>query len=279
MLDSKIVVLVILTVLFLSCNRQTDVNMVSYSTTVDSTLHYYSYGWQQIMDFGDYAGAEVSYRKALDHDSTFLVGKSVLARLTLDLDERLALYKAIEDGKHTVTGDERLILDVYSALTKYTNLRDQKSPQTKTALQDAIILGEKNFRKIVHTYPDEVYLKSEYIEMLHSQYGAEQSLDSLNKLVTIDQQDNPFLLGFKAILTAETKNYEEALNYALQLKEQMKNIEVAKPDAILADIYFKMEDYRQAKIHADNAFAIDPRNLDASRLKEKIEYYSSRDSL
>ena len=51
----------------------------------------------------------------------------------------------------------------------------------------------------------------------------------------------------------------------------MKNIEVAKPDAILADIYFKMEDYRQAKVHADNAFAIDPRNLDASRLKEKID--------
>ena len=271
MLDSKIVVLVILTALFIACNRQADVKMVSFSTTVDSTLHYYNYGWQQIMDFGDYAGAEVSYRKALDHDSTFLVGKSVLARLTLDLDERLALYETIEEGKHTVTGHERLILDVYSALTKYTNLRDQKSPLTKAALQDAFDLGEKNFRKIVHTYPREVYLKSEYIEILHSQYGAEQSLDSLNKLVTIDQQDNPFLLGFKAILTAETKNYEEALKYALQLKEQMKNIEVAKPDAILADIYFKMEDYRQAKVHADNAFAIDPRNLDASRLKEKID--------
>lgn len=277
MLSNKLLVLVILSILFLSCDKQTDVKLVKYSTTVDSTLHYYNYGWKQIMDFGDYAGAEVSYRKALDHDPTFLVGKSVLARLTLDLEERLALYKTIKEEKHTLTGDERLILDVYAALTKYTNLRDQKSPQAKSALQDALHLGEKNFRKIVHTYPEEVYLKSEYVEMLHSQYGAAQSLDSLNKLLTIEQQYNPFLMGFKAILTAETENYEEALKYALQLKEQMKNMNVAKPDAILADIYFKMEDYTKAKVHADNAFTIDPRNLDASRLKEKIDNIMAAD--
>lgn len=223
------------------------------------------------MDYGDYAAAEVSYRKSLEHDPTFLVGQSVLARLTLDLDERLALYEGIEEGKQAITGDERLILDVYSALTKYTNLRDQESPHTKSALQDAIELGEKNFRKIVHTYPEEVYLKCEYIEMLHSQYGAARSLDSLHTLITISQQDNPFLLGYKAILTAEMKNYDEALKYALQLKEQMSHLEVAKPDAILADIYYKMEDYDNAKNHADRAFDIDPRNLDASRLKEKID--------
>ena len=178
----------------------------------------------------------MSYRKALEHDSTFLVGKSVLARLTLDLEERLALYKTIEEEKHTVTGEERLILDVYSALTKYTNLRDQKSPETKSALQDAFDIGEKNFRKIVHTYPDEVYLKSEYIEILHSKYGAAQSLDSLKKLSTIDQQTNPFLLGFKAILTAETKNYEEALKYLVARDLDIYLIHVLSQEEIDPDI-------------------------------------------
>lgn len=283
MLNSKVIVLVALSMLLLSCNRDTinslDTKLVSYSTNVDSALHYYKKGWQQIMDFGDYAAAEVSYRKSLEHDSTFLIGKSVLARLTLDLEERLALYQTIEEEKHAITGDERLILDVYTALINYTNLRDQKSPQTKSALQDAINLGEQNFRKIVHAYPEEVYLKCEYIEILHSQYGAQRSLDSLNKLVTVDQKNNPFLLGYKAILTAETKNYDEALKYAVQLEEQMKNIVVAKPDAILADIYFKMEDYKKAKIHADKAFDIDPRNLDASRLKEKIDLKLSAENL
>lgn len=265
------IVLVIVCVVFLSCSTKTDKKFVKYTTIVDSTLVYYNKGWQEIMDYGDYAAAEVSYRKALEHDPNFLVGKSVLARLTLNLDERLALYDLIEEQKHTITGDERLILDVYQALTKYTNLRDQKSPEAKRALQEARNMGEYNFRKIVYAYPEEVYLKSEYIEMLHSQYGAKQSLDSLNKLVTISQRNNPFLLGYKAILTAETRNYEDALKYAQQLEELMKDLQVAKPHAILADIYFKMEDFKKAKIHADKAFAIDPRNLDASRLKEKID--------
>lgn len=265
------IVLVIACIVFLSCTTKTDEKLVKYTTTVDSTLFYYKKGWQQIMDFGDYAAAEISYRKALEYDPEFLVGQSVLARLTLDLDERLALHQAIEEQKHKIQGDERLILDVYQALTKYTNLRDQNSPETKNALQEALNMGEYNFRIIVHAYPEEVYLKSEYIEMLHSQYGAEQSLDSLNKLVTISQQNNPFLLGYKAILTAETENFQEALKYAQQLEAQLKDLQVAKPHAILADIYFKMEDYSNAKVHVDKAFTIDPRNLDASRLKEKID--------
>ena len=265
------IVLVIVCVVFLSCSTKTDKKFVKYSTAVDSTLVYYKKGWQEIMDYGDYAAAEASYRKALEYDPHFLVGQSVLARLTLDLDERLTLYQTIEEQKYKIQGDERLILDVYQALTKYTNLRDQKSVDAKNALQEALNMGEYNFRKIVHTYPEEVYLKCEYIEMLHSQYGAEQSLDSLNKLVTSTQQNNPFLVGYKAILTAETSNYEEALKYAQQLEELMKDLQVAKPHAILADIYFKMEDYSNAKIHADKAFTIDPRNLDASRLKEKID--------
>ena len=261
----------IVSAFFLSCSTTTTKNFVKYSTQVDSTLFYYKKGWQQIMDYGDYGAAEISYRKSLDHDPDFLIGKSVLARLTLDLSERLTLYQTIEEQKHTVQGDERLILDVYHALTRYTNLRDQKSAETKSALQEALNLAEYNFREIVYKYPDEIYLKSEYVEILHSQYGAKRSLDSLHKLATSAQQNNPFLLGYKAILTAEMKNFQEALKYAEQLKFQMKDLKVAKPDAILADIYFKMEDYKMAKIHADKAVVIDSRNLDASRLKEKID--------
>ena len=269
MLDRIIVVIVC--VFFLSCNTTTTKKLVKYSTTVDSTLFYYKKGWQEIMDNGDYGAAEISYRKSLEYDPHFLIGKSVLARLTLDLNERLALYQTIEEQKHTIQGDERLILDVYHALTRYTNLREQKSVEAKSALQDALNLAEYNFREIAYKYPDEIYLKSEYIEILHSQYGAKRSLDSLYKLATTAQQNKPFLLGYKAILTAEMSNFQEALKYAEQLKIQMKDLKVAKPDAILADIYFKMEDYKMAKIHADKAVTLDSRNLDASRLKEKID--------
>ncbi len=132
-------------------------------------------------------------------------------------------------------------------------------------------MSEKNFGKIVHKYPQEIYLKSEYIEVLHTLYGAETALDSLNILTLESQKSNPFILGYKAILTAETKNYKEALAYANTLAEILKDQNVARPDAILADIYFKMKDYKTAKIHADKATKIDPKNSDASRLKIKID--------
>jgi len=254
-----------------SCRESSDNQKVDYSSVSDSTLFYYELGWKQIMDFGDYSAAELSYRKALTFDEHFLVGKSVLARLTQNLDERLSLYYTLENEKAKIKGDERLILDVYIALTKYTNLRDHKQPEAKNALQDALILCETNFGKIIHKYPKEIYLKSEYIEVLHSLYGAEITLDSIENLTTDLQKMNPFILGYKAILTAETKEYDKAIVLANKLVDLLKDEMVARPDAILADIYFKMEDYKTAKIHADKANKIDPKNLDASRLKSKID--------
>ena len=138
-------------------------------------------------------------------------------------------------------------------------------------MEEAFKLGETNLQQIVHKYPNEVYLKSEYIEVLHAIYGAEPTLDSIASLATGNHAKNPFILGYKAILTAETGEYDEALIYAKELSDILKDESVAKPDAILADIYFKKEDYKTAKTHADRANSIDPRNLDASRLKAKID--------
>ena len=244
---------------------------VTYTTTSDSALFYYKKGWEQIMDFGEYGNAEVTYRKALSFDPDFLVGKSVLARLTTDLDERVALYNELESRKNEISGDERLILDVYIALTHYTNLRDQEDNSVRNALQEAFRLGEENLRKIVHAYPHEVYLKSEYIEVIHSVHGAQASLDSLSTLITEEQKSNPFLLGYHATLNAELQNYEAALADAQVLAEILRGKDIAKPDAIFADIYFKMGNLEEAKKYADRANEIDPRNLDASRLKNRID--------
>lgn len=262
-------VLLIFTICF--CSQKEPIEQIKYSTSSDSTLYYYHLGWQQIMDFGDYSEAENSYRKALRFDSNFLVGQSVLARLTTDLNERLALYKNLEDKKGNISGDERLILDVYIALTKYTNLRDQKSTETKNSLQDAFELCKQNFGIIVRKYPNEIYMKSEYIEVIHSLYGAKATLDTINIIVSEKQKDNPFILGYTASLNAEIGNYESALIYANELKSIFITKNVAKPDAILADIYFKMNQIEKAKIHVDRANKIDPNNLDASRLKAKID--------
>ncbi len=265
-----LILIVLIPLICISCTDSERIEMIDFSAESDSTMYYYDLGWKQIMDWGDYSAAEVSYRKALTFDPSFVVGKSVLARLTRDLEERLSLFNQIEEEKSEIKGDERRILDVYIELTRYTNLRDQQSDNTKTALQNAFKVGEKNLSYIVHKYPEEVYLKSEYIEVLHAVHGPQIALDSLNCLITESQLENPFMLGYKAIMLAELERYEEALEIAKELAINMKEQLVAKPDAILADIYLKMNDLTVAKIHADRAFEIDPKNLDASRLKQKI---------
>ncbi|MFT6970770.1 MAG: tetratricopeptide (TPR) repeat protein [Roseivirga sp.] len=263
--------LLLVTILVSSCRTKGKTELLAYTTDSDSTLFYYRLGWEQIMDWGDYSAAETSYRKALSFDENFLVGKSVLARLTTDLEERLGLYHELDSLKNTVLGDERLVLDVYIALTQYTNLRDQKSDQTASALQAALKIGEENLRTVVHYYPNEVYLKSEYIEIMHSLYGSDVALDTMKSIILPSQMDNPFLMGYKAIMLAELEKYDSALVIAKALTQQMEGSRMAKPDTILADIYFKMGELEQAKTHADKANLIDPNNLDASRLKRKID--------
>lgn len=241
------------------------------SVVSDSALYYYELGWKQIMDEGNYGPAEISYRRALEHDANFLIGKSVLGRLTLDLDERLQIQNELEDRKEVITGDERLILDVYSALVNFTNAREQKAPDTQKILQKAFHLAEENLGTIAHKYPKEIYMKAEYIEFLHARYGPRNALDSLDALTTKEQKENPFLLGYSASMQAEMDNFEVALRQARRLKEIIKDTTIPKPYAVFADVYFQMDSLELGKINADNANRLDPRNLDALRLKEKID--------
>lgn len=261
-----------LSLILLSCNTGGSESNTSlkYSSSSIEAITAYRKGWVQIMDEGRYGAAEISYRKALQYDSNFLIGKSVLGRLTLDLNERLAFHKELQNNKNKIQGDERLILDVYTALVNYTNLRDQHSSDAKKVIDDALKLAEKNLKKVIHKYPEEIYLKAEYIEILHSLYGPQQALDSITVLTSVSQKNNFFLLGYSASMYAELKNFEAALSQANKLKKIINDTTVPKSYAVLADVYFKMDNLKLAKIHVEKAYQLDPKNIDASRLKEKI---------
>jgi len=83
-----------------SCTKnnkeETKKDKLFFSSKIDSSLFYYQLGWRQIMDEGNYGPAEVSYRRALQFDPKFQLGKSVLARLTPNLEERLRLFEEIQ---------------------------------------------------------------------------------------------------------------------------------------------------------------------------------------
>lgn len=256
-----------------SSNTETIHTQPFFNAISDSTLHYYELGWRQIMDEGHYGPAEASYRRALQFDPHFLMGKSVLARLTLDLEERLKLFNELQEQKETITGDERLILDVYIGLTYFTNVREQTPELARPVIDSVLKLAEHNLRVIVHKYPDEIYLKSEYLEILHSLYGPKQVIDSLQTLLTEDQKDNWFLKGYLAGMYAELEQYEKALGVAQELEQAIQNTTIPKAYAVYADVYFKKQDYKTAKKYADQAVKLDPRNLDASRLKTRIDSF------
>ncbi len=257
-------------VILLSCGSSRD-SQLKYSTSSEKALEEFRKGWVQIMDEGRYGAAEESYRNALAFDPDFLVGKSVLARLTLDLKERLELEKELFEKKDEIQGDERLVFDVYNALVRYTNLRDQRAPQANKVLKETIEVAEKNLRQVVHKYPKETYLKAEYIEFLHSRYGAKQTLDSLTSLLLPEQKKNPFLLGVSASMHAELDEFDTALKQAGELEKIVNDSTQPKPYAVYAYIYLQKGDLLLAKTNADKANELDPLNLDASRLKERID--------
>lgn len=113
-----------------------------------------------------------------------------------------------------------------------------------------------------------MYLKAKYIEILHSLYGPKSALDSLS---TISQKNNPFLLGFSASIHADLEVYDIAIEQANRLKKIVNDSTQQKPYVVLVDIYNQMGNFELAKTNADRATELDPRNLDASRLKNKID--------
>ncbi len=266
----KSICLYLMLFLIVSCGSPNDTKL-AYTTSSEQALEEFRKGWVQIMDEGRYGAAEESYRMTLEYDPDFLVAKSVLARLTLDLNERLELEKELHAHKEKIQGDERLIFDVYYALVRYTNLRDQRAPQASKVLNEAIQKAEKNLRHVVHKYPNETYLKAEYIEILHSRYGAKQTLDSLASLLLPEQKKNPFLLGVSASIHAELDEFDLALQEAAELERIIDDPEQPKVYAIYAYIYLQKRDLQLAKTNADKANELDPFNLDASRIKERID--------
>ncbi|MEP2670680.1 MAG: tetratricopeptide repeat protein [Cyclobacteriaceae bacterium] len=240
------------------------------STPSDSAIHYYFEGWRQVMDVGNYTASEVAYRKMMTFDKNFLVGLSLLGRITGDLEERQGIEQTLEKRKGELIGDERLLLDNYIELVKLTNLRETDPEAAAVQLEKAFTSGEKNLNVLVHRYPDEIYYKAEYIEVLHRNHGPQRALDSLYSLATKQQQHEPFLLGYAANMEAEAGNFKEALNKAATLSKLMKAKQSPKPDVVYSDIYFKMGKFDKAKKYAQSALELDPGNIDAQRLEKKI---------
>lgn len=263
--------IIIFIMVFGACQKEISEDKHPYHSVSAEALYLYRLGWQQIMDEGFYAKAETSYQKALIHDPDFLVAKSVYARLVLDNALREKLYKEVEAQKNLLTPDERMLIDVYQALVNYTNLRESQYPQAKDSLQKALKLGEHNFGLLIKKYPDEVHIKAEYVEIIHSLYGDKAALDTLQNIAHSHQQLNPFLQGYAAGLLANLGHFDQAHHKADSLITFFEGLKVPKPHVVKAEVLFKQKKWEQAVHYAETAYQLDHRNLDASRLLSRIQ--------
>ncbi|NRB51786.1 MAG: hypothetical protein HRU41_29205 [Saprospiraceae bacterium] len=241
-----------------------------YTTDSDSTIHYYLLGWHQILNQGFYGPAEVSYRKALSFDSTFLLGQSVLARLTEDLEERQAFYEHIQTQRSQLIGEEGDLLEVFLSLLNYT-LSREKNPDQAAAMRPTLLARAQTLLCGVRLqYPNIDYIESECVEFIHATQGAAAALDSLSSFREDRVIGNAFLAGYEAVLLAELKRFEEALALAEALARTNAGKAIPRPDVIMAHVYYGWGKLEEARTHIDKAVKLDPRNLEATRLQTQI---------
>ncbi|MEP0263007.1 hypothetical protein [Dokdonia sp.] len=269
----RIISIVICTPLFIfSCTQPQDRASFDYGTKNDSALFHFKKGWEQIMDNGQWTLSEASFRKAVAHDSDFLIGKSLVGRISSDIEERLKIKQELVSKKETVSVDERLLLDIYELNIDMMNARSQAPDKIAGIIKDFRSLSEINFRTFVHAYPKESYIKAEYIEVLHAAHGAQVAIDSLQKLVTQKEiKEVSFFKSYLASLEAELGNYKKALSYADEVVAMHNDATLAGPYATYADIYFKMDSLNLASKYIDKAVSLDPKHLIAQGLKKRID--------
>jgi hypothetical protein len=105
------------------------------------------------------------------------------------------------------------------------------------------------------------------------------ALDSLYAITERRGAVIPFLLGYAAELEAERGDFTAAYDLAERTRAAVNDSLAPKADAVYAAIYLAHDSLERARFRAERAVRLDPRNLDASRLLERIERQRPNDSL
>ena len=241
---------------------------LSLSTASDSALFYYYQGWEQVLDYGHFTNSESAYRDMYRHDPNLLVGVCLLARITQDPDERRKLIADVERDYDKVSGDEKMLLRLFLDLAKLYLLRETgQSDKIADHLDQTFTNGEKTLALLSRKYPQDIYYKSEYIEVLHRNYGAQKALDSLSRLFP---EPPPFMQGYKSQLLSELGRYESAREEADRLQEVLDIDQAPYVSMVYAKLHQEKGEIEVALEYVSKALSIDPRHILALRLKEEL---------
>lgn len=254
-----------------SCNYPKASDSFEYGTKSDSARFYYLKGFHEILDNGRWTASEKSYRKAIEFDSDYLLGKSLVGRITTDLGERETIFAELQRNKGKANGNEKLLLDVYLMSIASYNNRDKGIKATAEGIAKRKQTVEFNFRKFVHKYPNDTYVKAEYIEWLHLIHGPKAALDSLEKLATKEQKKLGFYISYKASLALELGRLEDAILLSKNLKPLMKDSTYTSYLKLKAEIYMSQDSLQKAKQCIEQIVKIDPKHIIALSIQSEIK--------
>lgn len=261
----------IIGLLMLSCKQSPEnVIVYDYGTKSDSARYYFQKGWEEILDNGRWTESEIAFRKAMDFDPEWPVGKSLVGRITRDLNERQKLLQELNQIKEQTTADERLLLDIFMPSMKAMNNRDQGIRSTPEAGKNRRAVSETNFRKFAHKHPEESYIKAEYIEVLHANHGAQTALDSLNALASEDQMTLGFYISYKATLELELGHFDAAISLLQQLKSSFPDPTYTSSYMLQAQIYMAQDSLPKASELVNKVVSMDPNHLIAVGMQSRI---------
>lgn len=252
-------------------NQITSQKEYNYGTQNDSALFHFNKGWEYIMDYGQWSLSENAFRKAVAFDSSFVIGKSLVGKISDDLNERIRLLNEINLEKSKESKDNQLLLEVTLATLELFNARDQKQKLETNFYSNFKKIAENNYREFIHKYPNETYVKAEYIEILQSNYGSKIALDSLHLLTTEKQKEIPFFISYAATLESDLGNYKKALLIADEFNTKINNKNIPQPYVLYASIYLKMDSLSLAKSQIEKALELDPKHVFAQRFKNEID--------
>ena len=252
-------------------NQITSQKEYNYGTQNDSALFHFNKGWKYIMDYGQWSLSENAFRKAVAFDSSFVIGKSLVGKITGDLNERILLLNEINLEKSKVSKDDQLLLEVTLATIELFNARDQKQKLDTNFYQNFKKTAENNYKAFIYKHPNESYIKAEYIEVLQSNYGSRTALDSLHLLTTEKQKEIPFFISYAATLESDLGNYKKALLIADEFDTKINNKNIPQPYVLYASIYLKMDSLSLAKSQIEKALELDPKHVFAQRFKNQID--------
>ena len=242
-----------------------------YDTPNDSARYYFLKGWQEIMDNGRWTKSEAAFRKAVEFDSNWVLGKSMIGRITRNLEERQTLLEELEMTKDQASEDGRLLVDVNLLSLKAANNRDQGIKNSEEFNNSRKQLAEINFGRFSRKYPDDNYFKAEYIEFLHANHGASVALDSLHSLATAEQMKLGFYISYSAILELELGNIEKAITLSEVLEETIVDPTYTGHLMLQAQIYMAQDSLQKAKEYIDKVVKMDPKHMIALSTQSQID--------